>query len=82
MTSSNSPAPRPASAKGFVGGAGFLLFIGAVSGLLHEWFGWIRLFGFLRFLLPTGQEVFGYAVMAVLGLALCASAERLGRRAR
>ncbi|MEV8532524.1 hypothetical protein [Streptomyces sp. NPDC051211] len=68
--------------KGLSGILGFVLILGGAFGLLHEWFGWIRFFGFVRFLVPSGHEVFGYAVMIVLGLAVGAAGDLVGRRSR
>lgn len=61
--------------KSLLGFLCFVLVAGGVSGLLHEWFGWIRLFGFLRFLTPDGYAVYANAVLVVLGVALGAAGE-------
>lgn len=79
MTSSPS-AGHPL--KGVVALLGGALLVGGVSALLHEWFGFIRFLGFLRFLVPTGHEILGNAVMAGLGCVLLAVAGLLGGRGR
>lgn len=59
----------------------FVLIVGGISGLLHEWFGWIRFMGFVRFLVPDGYEIYGYVVMTALGLAVGVAGDALTRRA-
>jgi hypothetical protein len=59
----------------------FVLVVGGVSGLLHEWFGWIHFIGFVRFLAPDGYEVYSYVVMIVLGLAMGMAGTRAPGRA-
>jgi hypothetical protein len=59
----------------------FVLVVGGVSGLLHEWLGWIHFMGFVRFLVPDGYEIFGYVVMTALGLAVGVAGDALTRRA-
>lgn len=54
----------------------FVLIVGGVSGLLHEWLDWIHVFGFVRFVVPSGDEVFSYVVMVVLGVAVGAAGDR------
>lgn len=54
----------------------FVLVVGGVSGLLHEWFGWIRFMGFVRFLVPDGYEIYGYIVMIAFGLAVGVAGDR------
>jgi hypothetical protein len=58
----------------------FVLVVGGVSGLLHEWFGWVRFMGFVRFLVPDGYEVYSYVVMIVIGLAVGMAGDALSRR--
>ncbi|MER7760321.1 hypothetical protein [Streptomyces sp. NPDC097619] len=82
MTSSKSPKKPKNPAKAITDVLCFVLIVGAVSGLLHEWFGWIRFFGFLRFLVPDGYEVYGYTVMAVLGIAVAIATDSISRRTR
>ncbi|WP_329083990.1 MULTISPECIES: hypothetical protein [unclassified Streptosporangium] len=60
----------------------FVLVVGGASGLLHEWFGWIHLMGFVRFLVPGGYEIYSYVVMIVLGLAVGAAGDAVTRRGR
>ncbi|MER6394332.1 hypothetical protein ABT236_38515 [Streptomyces sp. NPDC001523] len=79
MTSS-PPAGHPL--KGVAALLGGVLLVGGVSSLLHEWFGFIRFLGFLRFLVPDGHEILGGVVMACLGCVLLAVAELLGGRGR
>ncbi|WP_424215202.1 hypothetical protein ACN20G_25790 [Streptomyces sp. BI20] len=79
MTSKPAPASPLARVCGVLA---FVLIVGGASGLAHEWFSWIRLFGFLRFLVPEGSEVFGYLVMIVSGIAIGAAGAAAGRRAR
>ncbi|MBW1597425.1 hypothetical protein [Streptomyces sp. JJ38] len=66
--------------KNVLGLLSFVLVAGGVTGLLHEWFGWFRLFGFLRFLSPDGYEVYTNLLLVVLGLALGAAGDRIGKR--
>ncbi|MFD6186204.1 hypothetical protein [Streptomyces goshikiensis] len=73
---SSSRSRLPDSLKSLLGLLAFVLVVGGASGLLHEWFGFIRFMGFVRFLVPDGHEVPGYAVMVALGCA----AGVLGRR--
>ncbi|MER5732003.1 hypothetical protein ABT084_27350 [Streptomyces sp. NPDC002138] len=70
MTTSTPRSPL----GGLLGLVGFVLVVGGASGLLHEWFGWIRFMGFTRFLIPSGYEVLGYVVMIALGTAACVGA--------
>ncbi|MFH8366356.1 hypothetical protein [Streptomyces sp. NPDC018031] len=57
----------------------FMLVAGGASGLLHERFGWIRLFGFLRYLSPDGYEVYTYLVLIVLGVAVAGAGRAIRR---
>ncbi|MFD5320728.1 hypothetical protein [Streptomyces sp. NPDC127098] len=57
----------------------FVLVVGGASGLLNEWLGWFRVFGFLRFLAPEGYEVYSYVVMIAVGAVIGAAGERAGR---
>ncbi|MFI9203608.1 hypothetical protein [Streptomyces sp. NPDC053048] len=68
--------------KSLLGFVSFMLIAGGISCLLHEWLGWFRLFGFLRFLAPDGYEVYSYVVMVVLGIAVGAASESLTRGER
>ncbi len=70
---------NPNPLKGLLGFVSFVLVAGGISGLLHEWLGWFRLFGFLRYLAPDGYEVYSYVVMIALGIAVGAASEALGR---
>jgi hypothetical protein len=72
MTTHTSRSPS-ASLAGLLR---FVLVVGGVSGLLHEWFGWIHVMGFLRFLAPDGYEIYSYVVMIVLGVAVGAAGTR------
>lgn len=72
----NNPLKPLKSLLGFVS---FVLIVGGISCLLHEWLGWFRLFGFLRFLAPGGYEVYSYVVMIALGIAVGAASEAVGR---
>lgn len=67
------------SETGLLGVVSFVLVVGGASGLLHEWLGWVHFFGFVRFAVPSGYEVFGYVVMVVLGVAIGAASERTRR---
>ncbi|MQY14129.1 hypothetical protein SRB5_42910 [Streptomyces sp. RB5] len=61
-----------------LGFVAFALIAGGVSGILREIFGWDgALFGFLRFLIPDGQEYFGYGVLTAIGIAVADAASRL-----
>ncbi|MGA6158971.1 hypothetical protein ACPEIC_37160 [Stenotrophomonas sp. NPDC087984] len=60
----------------------FTLVVGGGSGLLHEWWGWLRFMGFVRFLVPDGYEIYSYVVMVVLGLAVGAAGDAIGGRSR
>ncbi|WP_330328676.1 hypothetical protein OHS33_02255 [Streptomyces sp. NBC_00536] len=76
MTTSTTRSPLGDT----LGLVGFVLIVGGASGLLHEWYGWIRFLGFLRHLIPAGYEVLGYVVMIALGTAASAGASLAGRR--
>ncbi|MDX2392456.1 hypothetical protein ACWGHM_24700 [Streptomyces sp. NPDC054904] len=84
MTSSPS-SPSSSSAGGWsgvLGVPGGALVVAGISGLLHEWFGFIRFLGFTRHLIPAGHEVLGYALMTFAGCLLLAGAEAVRRRDR
>ncbi|MEU4835510.1 hypothetical protein [Streptosporangium sp. NPDC023615] len=78
MTSSDPRSPLAA----LFGLLCFVLVVGGVSGLLHEWLGWIHFMGFVRFLAPDGYEIYSYVIMIVLGLALGAAGRAVTRRGR
>ncbi|MGF1428527.1 hypothetical protein [Kitasatospora sp. LaBMicrA B282] len=71
----------PVNRERVLGAVSFVLIVGGVSGLLREWFGWFRLFGFLQYLVPSGYEVYGYGVLVALGVLIGLWGAR-GRRAR
>ncbi|MCX4539481.1 hypothetical protein [Streptomyces sp. NBC_01565] len=74
-------SPRvPDSLKSLLGLIAFVLIVGGASGLLHEWFGFIRFMGFVRYLVPEGYEVLGYVVMIAIGCAAGAGADAVKRR--
>ncbi|MER6828579.1 hypothetical protein ABT352_21550 [Streptosporangium sp. NPDC000563] len=79
MTSTTPPKPPLAALSGLIC---FVLVVGGASGLLHEWFGWIHLMGFVRFLAPGGYEIYSYVIMIVLGLAVGAAGDAVTRRGR
>ncbi|OJF15319.1 hypothetical protein [Couchioplanes caeruleus] len=58
----------------------FVLVVGGTSGLLHEWLGWVRFMGFVRFLVPDGYEIYSYVVMIVLGIAVGMAGDAVTRR--
>ncbi|MFJ6621855.1 hypothetical protein ACIQOW_30290 [Kitasatospora sp. NPDC091335] len=64
--------------KTLLGYLGFVLIAGGASGLLSGWTGGIRLFGFVRFLVPSAHETAGYATLLVLGALLAFPAARRG----
>ncbi|MFJ4777767.1 hypothetical protein [Streptomyces sp. NPDC088762] len=78
MTSSTQKSPV-AAVSGLLC---FVLVVGGASGLLHEWFGWIRFMGFVRFLAPEGYETYSYVVMVVLGLAVGVAGDAISRHRR
>ncbi|MGP3684036.1 hypothetical protein ACTVZO_04875 [Streptomyces sp. IBSNAI002] len=78
MTSTSPKSPVTA----VTGLISFVLVVGGASGLLHEWLGWIHFMGFVRFLVPEGYEVYGYVVMAALGIAVGAAGDALAGRRR
>ena len=78
MTSNPSQSPL-AALSGLIC---FVLLVGGASGLLHEWFGWIHFMGFVRFLVPDGYETYSYVIMIVVGLAVGAAGDAVGRPAR
>ncbi|MET9700482.1 hypothetical protein ABZY31_26690 [Streptomyces sp. NPDC006529] len=59
---------------------GFVLLVGGASGLLHEWWGWIRILGFLGHFIPSGYEILSYVVMLALGTAASVAASVAGGR--
>lgn len=65
--------------KNVLGFASFVLIIGGLAGLVHEWIGGFRLFGFLRYVTPEGYEVYANVVFVVLGVAAGALAEAKSR---
>ncbi|MET9290744.1 hypothetical protein [Streptomyces sp. NPDC003077] len=65
--------------RGLLGLVSFILVVGGIGGLLGEWVGWFHLFGFMRYLVVEGYEVYSYAVMIVLGIAVGMASEA-GRR--
>lgn len=62
--------------KTLLGYLGFVLILGGATGLLSDHLGGFRLFGFVRFLVPAGQETPGYAVLLALGVLLAIPAAR------
>ncbi|MGW6917188.1 hypothetical protein ACWGB8_25645 [Kitasatospora sp. NPDC054939] len=56
--------------KNLLGFASFLLVVGGISGLVSDWLGGFRLFGFLRFVVPDGHETAGYAGCVLVGVLL------------
>jgi hypothetical protein len=74
----NASVPKSPVAAGS-GVVCFVLVVGGVSGLLHEWLGWIRFMGFVRLLVPDGYEIASYIVMIVLGFAIGVAGDRVGR---
>ncbi|WP_171168088.1 hypothetical protein [Streptomyces sp. I05A-00742] len=66
--------------KSVLGFVSFVLTVGGLAGLLHDWVGGFRLFGFLRYLAPDGYEVYANIVFVVLGIALGLLGQSLGRR--
>jgi len=58
----------------------FVLTVGGMSGLLHQWLGWIQFPGFPRFLVPHSYEIYSYVVMIVLGLAIGVAGDAVTRR--
>jgi len=79
MTFTTSPKSPLAALAGLLC---FVLIVGGASGLLHEWFGWIQFMGFVRFLAPSGYEIYSYVIMVVLGFVVGAAGETVGRRGR
>ncbi|WP_329105336.1 hypothetical protein [Streptomyces sp. NBC_01439] len=76
MTSTSPKSPLAT----VTGALCFILTVGGASGLLHEWLGWIRFMGFLRFLAPDGYEIYSYVVMIALGVAVGVAGDALARR--
>ncbi|MGK5638843.1 hypothetical protein ACSNOK_11105 [Streptomyces sp. URMC 126] len=66
--------------KSVLGFLSFVLIAGGITGLLHEWLGWFRLFGFLRYLVPDGYAVYANVVFVVLGIVLGLLADSLEQR--
>ncbi|MQS10954.1 hypothetical protein F7Q99_01325 [Streptomyces kaniharaensis] len=64
--------------KHLLGYLGFVLILGSASGLLAGHLGGFRLFGFVRFLVPSGHETVGYAALLVLGIVLSIPSARRG----
>ncbi|MBH1936745.1 hypothetical protein I5Q34_21105 [Streptomyces sp. AV19] len=56
--------------KNVLGFVSFVLIVGGLAGLVHEWIGGFRLFGFLRYATPEGYEVYANVVFVVLGIAV------------
>lgn len=68
--------------KNLLGFVSFVLVVGGISGLLSDHVWDVRLFGFLRHLVPDGHETAGYVVMIVVGAALAIGTDRIGRKGR
>ncbi|MGV9264172.1 hypothetical protein ACWDRR_05850 [Kitasatospora sp. NPDC003701] len=68
--------------KNLLGFVSLVLVVGGISGLLSEHLWGIRLFGFVRHLVPDGHETAGYIVMIAVGVALAIGTDRIGRRGR
>ncbi|MEU9029957.1 hypothetical protein AB0D46_21055 [Streptomyces sp. NPDC048383] len=81
-SSSSSPSASSGGWSGVLGVPGGALLVAGATGLLHEWFGFIRFLGFTRHLIPAGHEVLGYALMTFVGCVLLAGAEAVRRRGR
>ncbi|MEE1786096.1 hypothetical protein PUR71_24820 [Streptomyces sp. SP17BM10] len=64
--------------KTLLGYLGFVLILGGATGLLSDHLGGFRLFGFVRFLVPSGHETAGYAALLALGVLLAIPAARRG----
>ncbi|WP_327673851.1 hypothetical protein [Kitasatospora sp. NBC_00458] len=68
--------------KNLLGFVSFVLVVGGISGLVSDHLWGLRVFGFVRYLVPAGHQTAGYLVMIVLGglLAVCAAyLDRAGR---
>lgn len=63
--------------KKILGFLAFVLIAGGISGLVHEWFGGFRLFGFLRYLSPAGYELYVNIAYVVVGVAVALYADSL-----
>ncbi|MGP3949787.1 hypothetical protein [Streptomyces sp. 7N604] len=66
--------------KSILGFLSFMFIAGGVTGLVHQWIDWgPAFFGFFRFVIPDGYEVYGYIVLTVLGIAVAAAANGVRR---
>ncbi|MET9403805.1 hypothetical protein [Kitasatospora sp. NPDC002965] len=68
--------------KNLLGFVSFVLVVGGISGLVSDHLWGLHVFGFLRYLIPTGYETVGYLVMIVLGAALAGVVALLDRGGR
>ncbi|MGH3312394.1 MAG: hypothetical protein ACRDP3_17710 [Streptomyces sp.] len=61
--------------KAILGFISFMFISAGVTGLLRQWFDWVPpFFGFVRYVIPDGAEVYGCLVLTVLGIAVGAAA--------
>jgi hypothetical protein len=83
-----SPWPIPAltcffyasGMKAILGFISFMLIACGVTGLLHQWIDWApRFFGFFRFIIPDGYELYGYIVLTVLGIVMAVATNAVNK---
>ncbi|MET8704548.1 hypothetical protein ACFVUH_12385 [Kitasatospora sp. NPDC058032] len=65
--------------KNFLGFVSFVLVVGGISGLLADHLWGLRVFGFVRFLVPADHQTEGYFVMIGLGVLLALGTALLDR---
>ncbi|MFB6888321.1 hypothetical protein ACFCX4_03275 [Kitasatospora sp. NPDC056327] len=65
--------------KNSLGFVSFVLIIGGLSGLLSDHLWGLRLFGFVRYLVPDGHQTLGYCVMIGTGVLLAIGTGLLDR---
>jgi hypothetical protein len=60
--------------KAILGFISFMFIACGVTGLLRQWIDWVPpFFGFFRFIIPDGYEVYSYIVLTMLGIAMAAA---------
>jgi hypothetical protein len=52
----------------------------AATGLLHQWIHWApTFFGFFRFIIPDGYEIYGSIVLTVLGIVMAVATNAVNK---
>ncbi|MFF8772312.1 hypothetical protein [Kitasatospora sp. NPDC015120] len=65
--------------KNFLGFVSFVLIVGGISGLLADHLWGLRVFGFVRYLVPSGHQTAGYFALIGVGVLLALGTALLDR---